>query len=293
MENPTLSDAEQNGAKNSGAVETAVGSGDADDSDEDRLLVLHSGDGSPAGEQEQTTTLDLHVIHGATDDEVRNAVESVESEDEPELVTGGGVPRDDDAETTVVEFRNRSPERFDSPPVSRVEIDPHETTATCDICGYHGLVPRTEVPVEGVLSCGRCGDIGQDEPELVTDGGVPLDGGPNAQDDAELIQVRGEHDGVATLSVYYRVGPTTFRARLRPVRPLPEEDHIRDREALVLSDLCSLDVPDLDGFEFVGPDAPAEEWFDTTHVPPVVRRAVDRPVQVPDLGNVQGDPSGR
>jgi hypothetical protein len=130
-----------------------------------------------------------------------------------------------------------------------------------------------------------------DDPTLVTDGGVPVE--DEDEDDAELIQVRGEHDGVATLSVYYRVGPTTFRARLRPVRPLPEEDHIRDREALVLSDLCSLDVPDLDGFAFVGPDAPTEEWFDTTHVPPVVRRAVDRPVQVPDLGNVAGDPDGR
>ena len=210
---------------------------------------------------------------GATDDEVRNAVESVESEDEPELVTGGGVPRDDDAETTVVEFRNRSPERFDSPPVSRVEIDPHETTATCDICGYHGLVPRTEVPVEGVLSCGRCGDIGQDEPELVTDGGVPLDGGPNAQDDAELIQVRGEHDGVATLSVYYSVGPTEFRARLRPVSGSPSMT--RDEgEALILVDLAEVVV------EESRVDPQTRDFFDPVNVPPVVRRAVDRPVQV-------------
>jgi hypothetical protein len=116
----------------------------------------------------------------------------------------------------------------------------------------------------------------EDKPELVTDGGVPVAGGtPEPADEAKLLRVRGEADGISTLSVYYEAAGETFRARLRPVRPLPEEDHIRDREALILSDLST--VEDVGG--------PGVEWFDTTHVPAVVRRAVDRPVQVPARGH--------
>jgi len=153
---------------------------------------------------------------------------------------------------------------------------------SCNVCGYYGLVPRSTIPTEGVR-CEECLSASSDDAqkpeqdrELVTDGGEPVEEDtPEPADAAKLLRVRGEATGVSTLSVYYEAAGETFRARLRPVRPLPEEVHIRDREALVLSDLST--VEDVGG--------PGVEWFDTTHVPAVVRRAVDRPVQVPARGH--------
>lgn len=87
-----------------------------------------------------------------------------------------------------------------------------------------------------------------------------------AADDAELLDLRGEYDGERSLVAYYSAFETTFRARLSPVH---------DREALELSDLAEV--------EEVGGDV--LHTFDLStqlsHVPPVVREAVQRPVQVP------------
>jgi len=88
-----------------------------------------------------------------------------------------------------------------------------------------------------------------------------------AADGAELLRRQGDYDGDATLSVYYAAFGTTFRARLRPVA---------DREALELSDLSEV--------EGVGGDVIHSFDLSTqlTHVPPVVRNAVSRPVQFPE-----------
>lgn len=89
------------------------------------------------------------------------------------------------------------------------------------------------------------------------------------RDGAEVVQVRGEADGRDTLAVYYTVGSSTFRAGLRPVR---------DGEALELSRLEQVEIP-ADGGVL---DYDARESMDLhsiTHVPPVVREAVQRPVQ--------------
>ena len=89
------------------------------------------------------------------------------------------------------------------------------------------------------------------------------------KDDAELLRTWGEYDGERSLCVYYRIGAGVFRARLRPTET---------REALTLVALEYLDVnpedPDYDA-------EPAEE-FEISHVPPLVRGAVERPVQVPE-----------
>lgn len=87
-----------------------------------------------------------------------------------------------------------------------------------------------------------------------------------AADDAELLDLRGDYDGEDSLSVYYRAFGTLFRARLAPVH---------DREALELSSLAEV--------EAIRGDVLHEFDLSTqlTHVPPVVREAVQRPVQVP------------
>jgi hypothetical protein len=88
-----------------------------------------------------------------------------------------------------------------------------------------------------------------------------------AADGAELLRLQGDYGGDATLSVYYAAYETTFRARLRPVA---------GREALELSDLSEVE----------GVRGDVTHSFDLStqvpHVPPVVRRAVSRPVQVPE-----------
>jgi hypothetical protein len=90
-----------------------------------------------------------------------------------------------------------------------------------------------------------------------------------AADGAELLRRQGDYDGDATLSVYYAAFGTTFRARLRPVE---------SREALALSDLSEVEVKD--------GETEVVHTFDLstqlTHVPPVVRNAVSRPVQFPE-----------
>lgn len=89
------------------------------------------------------------------------------------------------------------------------------------------------------------------------------------RDGAEVVQVRGEFDGTDSLAVYYTLGSSTFRAGLRPVR---------DGEALELSRLEQVEIPEDGGVL----DYDARESVDLhsiSHVPPVVREAVQRPVQ--------------
>lgn len=93
------------------------------------------------------------------------------------------------------------------------------------------------------------------------------------KDSGELLRIRGEKTTVATLSVYYEAGGETFRMRLRPNSALPEEEHVHRGEALTVVDLARVEEVGGEGVE----------WFDVTHVPPVVREATRRPVQVPDL----------
>jgi len=94
-----------------------------------------------------------------------------------------------------------------------------------------------------------------------------------AKDSAAVLRVRGEADGISTLSVYYEAAGETFRMRLRPSSALPEDETTHRGEALTAVDLSTV--------EAVGGEG--EEWFDVTHIPTVVREAVRRPVQVPDL----------
>lgn len=102
-----------------------------------------------------------------------------------------------------------------------------------------------------------------------------------AADEAEVVQVRGEADGISTVSVYYEVAGRLFRARLRPSSALPEDWTTHRGEALTLTDLSEVEKPDGDRLPVVD-EVAAVEWFDPSHVPPVVRGAVRRPVQIPD-----------
>jgi len=91
----------------------------------------------------------------------------------------------------------------------------------------------------------------EDAPVLLPDGGQvqpddEADEDPStvARDEAEVVQVRGEADGISTVSVYYSVGTTLFRARLRPSSALPEDWTTHRGEALTLSDLSEVEKPD-------------------------------------------------
>ena len=91
----------------------------------------------------------------------------------------------------------------------------------------------------------------------------------------EVIWVRGEADGLNTLAVYYRVGVSSFRARLRPAG---------DGTGLELTEVEEIRLPeddDVDEAEVV-----RNHWVE--RVPNLVREALDRPVQAPDTGVVHG-----
>lgn len=88
-----------------------------------------------------------------------------------------------------------------------------------------------------------------------------------AADDAELLELRGEYDGEQSLVVHYEAFETTFRASLSPVA---------DGEALEITSLS--EVEEVRGEPIGEYDLSTE----LPRVPPVVRRSVQRPVQVPN-----------
>lgn len=89
--------------------------------------------------------------------------------------------------------------------------------------------------------------------------------------EAELLRVVGAMDEETTLAVYYQAYGHTFRARLAPG---PE------REVLTLTSITEVEFDETGGF--VIPETETE-YTDCIfyQVPPVVRRAVERPVQYP------------
>lgn len=93
----------------------------------------------------------------------------------------------------------------------------------------------------------------------------------DAKDGAEVVRVRREFDGEHSKKVYYRAHGALFRATL--VR-------VEDGQAWELDFLDEIEaVPTGDE------EATVAHSFDLStqvaHVPPVVREAVSRPVQVP------------
>jgi hypothetical protein len=92
---------------------------------------------------------------------------------------------------------------------------------------------------------------------------------PESMDAAERLRVVGHMDDETTLAVYWRAFETTFRARLTP---------IQGGEALTIPSIVEVEF---DGFEIPGTETDRQTCR-YIHVPPVVREAVQRPVQYPD-----------
>jgi hypothetical protein len=64
-----------------------------------------------------------------------------------------------ESNTKFLSFRERQLEDPTGRFGSRPEFDPGETVIQCEICGYYGIVPKREVPVdeETTVGCIECG----------------------------------------------------------------------------------------------------------------------------------------
>lgn len=263
----------------------------ADDDEQDRLLwTTPDTETTPAGESEESEGFDLLLIVTSTP-----AHEVEDDEEDPELVTDGGqdsldlddVEEGDDVRVLLDPLRRDVDAREVAATVEEANessvllVSSAGTTARLSAGGSIYRVPDDEEdPFEELLGTATLyPDEDEEEPELRADGGVVPDDeagvhdyeNPEA-DDAELLRVRGEfEDGENHLVVYYRAFETTFRASLS----MPYSGQV-----LVLSDLSEVEgVPE--GVE----EATVLHEFDLStqvpRVPPVVRGAVTRPVQVP------------
>lgn len=92
------------------------------------------------------------------------------------------------------------------------------------------------------------------------------------KDEAELLRVVGAMDEENSLAVYWAAFETRFRARLAPVR---------GGEALQITSIAEVEFDDSGGFVFPGEETDLHDCR-FNHVPPVVREAVERPVQYPE-----------
>jgi hypothetical protein len=208
-------------------------------------------------------------------------------DDSPLLTDGGG--RETETEVETVEFKHRQPDSPDTLPGRGPELDPGETWADCSLCGYSGVVPSTTAFSADRLRCRSCSpeadsavveDEDEDDSPLLTDGGQPRDDADPNPDDADpdsptLLRVRAVREETPShVSVYYAVGPITFRADLRTA--LRNDDLVAPGEAFSLVRLVSYS-PEQDPLD---DDTQPADTHELTHVPPVVRGAVDRPVQV-------------
>lgn len=95
--------------------------------------------------------------------------------------------------------------------------------------------------------------------------------------DEEIHTITENKSGIEGLCVLFSVENQHYRVRLRPVPPIDHQTTVDKGDAWTMYEWVKIPEPT--------PEADAVEYFDLTHVPPVVRNEFDDAViQVPERG---------